>query len=160
MRAAMCLLLVAACTGDPDGVAPDPSGDPQQIVLPAGCDVAQSLYGMSDGGPISIGPRIYDTGGTVFCLELDARDNIHIAHFAAGTSHEQASEASFQLALFGSDDTMLREGWDVTFGGGTAFANVEYGIRDRVVVEAKLFVRAKAAATSTDLRLYLFEPYE
>ena len=62
--------------------------------------------------------------------------------------------------LVGADGGMMLEGWDVTFGNGNVFANLEYGIHEREVVQAKLLVRTKAGAASTELQLYLFEPYE
>jgi hypothetical protein len=50
----------------------------------------------------------------------------------------------------------MREGWDVAFGNGNVFANLEYGMPVGVITHVKLVVDG---ATSTDVALDLFEPY-
>lgn len=171
MRTLAVVLALVGCTGDPDGTLP-PGGDEgdendngEQVVhgTPRECEGVISLHGMSEtgsAGQVEIPSKAYDVDGEYLCLELDARDNIHIAHFAANTIAEQASASSFEIALLAPDETMLRDGWDVTYGNGNAFASLEYGITDRVVIEAKLRVRAKSATATSAVRLYLFEPYE
>ena len=103
------------------------------------------------------------------------RDNIRIAHFAAGTPYEQASASSYAMALFTVDDQLMREGWDVSFGNGNAFTNLEYGMPVGVVTHAKLVIDLNCAslrvaarsgearpcgAAPTEVALHLFEPYE
>jgi hypothetical protein len=90
------------------------------------------------------------------CLSLDGRDNIRIAHFAAGTPYEQATASSFAMALFSVDDQLMRAGWDVQFGD-KVFQNLEYGMPVGAVTHVKLVVDGKQA---TEVALHLFEPYE
>ena len=132
---------------------PDP---PEPTALaPGACSGAEiPLYGMGSSQatevPVTAMP-------TTLCLALDGRDNIRIAHFAAGTPYEQAAKASFRLALFDSTDALLREGWEVSFGNGNVFTNLEYGMPVGAVTHVKLVVDG---AGSTTVDLHLFEPYE
>jgi hypothetical protein len=170
-RLAACVLLVGCIESDPPGTAPDPAlggeqpppGEQESQVLdPTPCPATISLYGMADSGSTTFASRAYDTAGEYFCLELDARDNIWIAHFAASTPYEAGAASNFQLDLLTADGAMLREGWDVSVGqtDTRTFANVEYSIEDRVVLSAKLHVHAKMATATGSFSLSLFEPYE
>ena len=170
----MLLVLLVGCTAtdvDSEADVPDQEpvfdiGDPdapQEVVpTPGDCDHSLSLYGMSGSGPTSLGPVTVDGAGIDICLALDARDNIWVGHFAAGTDNETGSASSFQLTLFDRDSHVLRAGWDVTFGSSppTTFANLEYGVDKGQVLQALLHVRARTGTATSKIDLYLFEPYE
>lgn len=155
--------LAGCIESDPDGVAGEGSGSGESIdaSLASPCEGTAVMQGVDVPDSVTIPSRSYDTNGALFCLELDARQNIQIAHFAAGTAYEQAAASSFVLALFGNGDgTMLREGWDVGFGNGNTFANLEYGVTKGDYIAVKLFVAAKAGSAATEVNLSLFEPFE
>ena len=173
MRGLLLLLLVGCSTTDVDsesGVAAEEPvfeiGEPEEaaelVPTPGDCDHDVSLYGMSGSGPTSIGPLTVDGSGTDICLTLDARDNIWVGHFAAGTEYENGDASSFQLTLFDRDGVVLRAGWDVSVDVAMprTFANLEYGVDKGQVLQALLHVRARTGTATSAIRLYLFEPYE
>lgn len=124
-------------------------------LVPGACSGAEtSLYGMGTAEATRV--TIAAMPSTL-CLALDGRDNIRIAHFAAGTPYEQAGTSSFAMALFTVDDQLMREGWDVAFGDGNVFTNLEHAMPVGVVTRVKLVVDG---ATPTEVALHLFEPYE
>jgi hypothetical protein len=169
MRTLTLLVVVAGSLAgciesDPDGVAGEGggsgSGAPIDISLASPCEGTTVMQGVDVPAHVTIPAQSYDVYGALFCLELDARQNIQIAHFAAGTTYEQGANSSFVLGLFGNgDDSMLREGWDVQLSDKT-FANLEYGVTKGDYIAVKLFVAAKTATASTEVGLSLFEPYE
>jgi hypothetical protein len=164
MVAVVACSLVGCIESDPDGVPGGGSGSgsnaPLDISLASPCEGTTVMQGVDVPAHVNIPSRSYDAHGALFCLELDARLNIQVAHFAAGTAYEQGSASSFVLGLFGNgDDSMLREGWDVDLSGN-AFANLEYGVTKGDYIAVKLFVAAKSAAAATEVNLSLFEPYE
>lgn len=158
MRIWWALALCACTIEDPATMTttPVPPIVEDTPLAPGACSGNEiSLYGMTGSSeatkvPITAMP-------TTLCLALDGRDNIRIAHFAAGTPYQQASASSYKMALFGTDDALLREGWDVSFGNGNVFTNVEYGIPVGAVTHVKLVVDG---AGTTEVALHLFEPYE
>lgn len=161
--------LAGCIESDPDGVAGEGSGsgsgsgsgEPIDVSNASPCEGTTVMQGVDVPDSVTIPSRSYDTTGALFCLELDARENIQVAHFAAGTAYEQAAASSFHLALFGGGDgTMLREGWDVGFGNGNTFANLEYGVTKGDYIAVKLFVAAKTGTATTEVSLSLFEPFE
>jgi hypothetical protein len=158
--------LAGCIESDPDGVAGEGSGSgsgsgaPLDISLATPCEGTTVMQGVDIPAKVTIPARSYDVHGALFCLELDARQNIQVAHFAAGTAYEPGADSSFVLGLFGNgDDSMLREGWDVQLSDRT-FANLEYGVTKGDYIAVKLFVAAKAATAATDVDLRLFEPFE
>ena len=163
-------LAFAGCAHDapdpavPPDAAADAAVDARPFAPAATCEGSPlALYGMDGSNPATIvGPVTVDTTGTTICLSLDARDNIWIAHFAAGTVYQTAADSSFELALFAADGTQLQTGWDVAFGSSptTVFANLEYGVTVGQVLDVRLVVRAKAGSATTQVALHLFEPYE
>jgi hypothetical protein len=161
--------LVGCIESDPDGVAGQGSGSGSgsgttiDASHASPCEGTTVMQGVDVPASVNIPSRSYDTNGALFCLELDARLNIQVAHFGAGTAYEPGDASSFVLALFGNgDNTMLGEGWDVSVGASdtSTFANLEYGVTKGDYIAVKLFVGAKAAAASTEVNLSLFEPYE
>jgi len=167
------MIALAGCASDTGGPPSQPSGDDNPLAEigdpveashePGECAYSVALYGMTGNADATpVGPITVDTTGIDICLSLDARDNLVVAHFAAGTTYESADSASFQLGLYDGNGTLLRDGWDVTFGSTptTAFANLEYGVEKGQVMSAVLWVRAKAGTASSTVSLHLFEPYE
>ncbi len=164
--------MLAACAGeDSGGGTGAPSGtDPQAEIgepvvphVPGECAHEVALYGMTGTSEATpVGPLTVDATGIDICLSLDARDNIWIAHFAAGTDYESAASASVALGLYDRDGTLMRDGWDVSFGTNptTTFANLEYGIEKGQLVSAVLWVRAKSGTATPTVQLRLFEPFE
>jgi hypothetical protein len=161
--------LVGCIKSDPVGPAGGGSGsgsgsDAGATIDPShatACEGTTVMQGVDVPAQVTIPSRSFDTRGALFCLELDARQNIREAHFAAGTRNEQAPASSFVLALLGNgNDSMLVEGWDVEFGTDTAFANLEYSVTKGDYIAVKLFVAAKTASASTEVSLSLFEPFE
>jgi hypothetical protein len=161
--------LAGCIESDPDGVAGEGSGSgsgsgsgaPIDASHATPCEGTTVMQGVDVPASVKIPSRSFDVSGALFCLELDARQNIQVAHFAAGTAYEQGTASSFVLALFGNGDgTMLQDGWDVELGSGTSFANLEYGVTKGDYIAVKLFVAAKAASAATEVSLSLFEPYE
>jgi hypothetical protein len=169
MRTCVLLMLVA-CTSPPDEPTRDPrlrevpTITPTPSPTPGQCDAAVSLYGASGSAtPTTVPFAINTSDGVNICLELDARDNIVVGHFAASTQREQdATTSMFQLALFAKDGELLQEGWDVTFGDAppVTFANLEYGVTKGTMVEVTLHISAKCVPLGTTVDLALFEPYE
>lgn len=157
MRRIVWGLALCACSSVPakstDVVVDAP---PAHVALvPGACSGEEiSIYGM--GGSEAMRVQVAAMPSTL-CLALDGRDNIRIAHFAAGTPYEQAAASSFAMALFTPDDQLMREGWDVAFGNGNVFHNLEYGMPVGAVTHVKLVVDG---AAPTELALHLFEPYE
>jgi len=149
-------VVLCACSNEPAQQVVDVDAPPAHVALmPGACSGAEiSLYGMtnSEATPVHVAAL-----PSTLCLALDGRDNIRIAHFAAGTPYEQATVSSFAMALFTTDDQLMREGWDVAFGNGTVFTNLEYGMPVGTITHVKLVVDG---ATATDVALHLFEPYE
>ena len=171
MRTCVLLSLVA-CTSPPNPL-PEPEPEPEpaengEDVLPeptpGPCDAHVSLYGASGSAtPTSVPFAIETSDGFDICLELDARDNLVVGHFAASTLRETDTTTSmFQLTLFDQDGQILRQGWDVTFGSSppTTFANLEYGVTAGTMVEVTLHVAAKCVPLGTSINVTLFEPYE
>lgn len=165
------LLSIAVGTGcasepaQPAGTDPihEVDGTFDTAVVPAGeCVQTLSLYGMAGSQP-TIVPVSLSPAGITLCLELDGRDNIQVAHFAASTPYEMGDASSYVLSLFEDDGTtLIRSGWDVTFGTTptTVFANLEAGMPKGQVTYAKLVVATRTGETSSEVHLYLFEPYE
>jgi hypothetical protein len=166
------VVALGACTNEPAHVVVDaPSA--HVALVPGACSGAEtSLYGMGTSEATRV--QVAAMPSTL-CLALDGRDNIRIAHFAAGTPYEQASASSFAMALFTVDDQLMREGWDVAFGNGNVFTNLEYGMPVGTVTHVKLVVDLHCAslrdaarsgearpcgARATEVALHLFEPYE
>ncbi len=168
MRSAWIVVaLLGGCASDLDGtieMVPDPSLEPvDEAAVPRTCSQTVALYGMTGNAQGETVPVTVDTAGTTLCLELDARDNIQVGHFAAGTPYEAGTQSSYKLDLFDALDQPVRSGWDVQFGSGAdarAFTNLEYGVTKGELVPMKLVVRARAGTATTDLHLALFEPYE
>ena len=168
------LLSLVGCTFQPpssgEPPAPDPGGeadaqpDAMPTTMPGACDQNVSLYGASGSAtPTTVGPFTIDSDGVNICLELDARDNIVVGHFAASTPREPDTTSSmFQLTLFGKDGEVLQQSWDVTFGSSppVTFANLEYGVTKGTVLEATLHIAAKCVPLGMTVDLALFEPYE
>jgi hypothetical protein len=129
---------------------------------PRACVGTTVLDGSAQGtGPTLVPAQSYDTAGKYICLELDTRQNLNAAHFAAWTRYEPSATSSFELSLLDANlVTVLSEGADVSSGVGSTFANLEYGIADRTYVGVKLRVRAKAGTADSEVRVYLFEPHE
>jgi hypothetical protein len=157
--------LVGCIESDPDGVAGQGSGSgsggPIDISHATPCGDTMVLLGVptSEPQPTLVG-HTFDTNGALFCLELDSRQNLQSAHFAATTAYEQAASSSYVLALFGNgDDTMLREGWDTGLND-SSFANLEYSVPSGNYIAVKLFVAAKSGTATTNVGLSLFEPFE
>jgi len=152
------------------GPAADPAEDPQFEIgepapahVPGECAYSAALYGMTgNASSTPIGPVTTDATGIDICLSLDARDNLVVAHFAAGTTYESAASSSFELALYDANGMLMRDGWDVSFGSNptTTFANLEYGITKGQIIDAVLWVRAKRGTATSTVNLHLFEPYE
>ena len=152
-------LALCACSSDEPATTmlmPDAPPAPQPTALaPGACTGDEiSLYGMT--GSSAATPIAVTVMPTTLCLALDGRDNIRIAHFAAGTPYEQASASSFRMALFDETDALIREGWDVQFSTNV-FHNLEYGAPVGAVTRVKLVVDGAGA---TDVQLHLFEPFE
>jgi len=170
MRGWFCLIALAACTSEPGGSPPSIDVPPLEIRdvaevthVPGECTYNVALYGMTGNAAATpVGPITVDTTGIDICLSLDARDNLIVAHFAAGTQYETAASSSFELALYDGNGTLVRDGWDVAFGSTptTAFANLEYGVTKGQVMDAVLWVRAKAGTATSTVSLHLFEPLE
>jgi hypothetical protein len=174
MRGTWLCIVLAACANETDGsptenVNPIGIGEIADLDEPAAthvhgeCAHDVALYGMTGNAAATpVGPLTVDTTGIDICLSLDARDNIWVAHFAAGTEYESGASASFVLGLYDLDGNLLRDGWDVSFGSTptTTFANLEYGITKGQVVEAVLWVRAKTGTANSTVNLHLFEPFE
>lgn len=164
------LLMLVACTAQPRSTNEPPSPEPElepdamPTIVPGPCDQEVSLYGASGSAtPTIVGPFTIDSDGADICLELDARDNIVVAHFAASTPHEADQTTSmFQLTLFAKDGAVLQQSWDVTFGTSppVAFANLEYGVTKGTVLKTTLHVAAKCVPIGMTVELSLFEPYE
>lgn len=166
MRTCAALLLVA-CTSPPEPPLHELDVEAEPIGAPAAagpCDTHVSLYGATGSAtPTAVPFTIESSDGFDICLELDARDNIVVGHFAASTQRETNTTTSmFQLALFDKDGELLQEGWDVTFGSSPAetFANLEYGVTKGTLVELTLHVSAKCVPLGTTIDVALFEPYE
>ena len=167
---------IVGCASEPTNAPEDPAQDHALDIgelgekgeaarpVPEECAHSVALYGMTgnaQGTPV--GPVTVDTTSILICLSLDARDNIQIAHFAAGTQYESGTAtSSFELTLYDGNGVMLRDGWDVTFGSSppTTFANLEYGVTKGTIIDAVLWVRAKNGAATTTIGVTLFEPYE
>ena len=152
-------------TSDPPSGVDDPAVRAAKLglIAPEGCDTEVSLYGFSGAATPTLVPFTVDSDGFNICLELDARDNLVVAHLGASTPNEQDTTSSmFQLTLFAKDGTLLREGWDVTFGSAppTTFANLEYNVDKGTVLEATLHIAAKCVPLGSQVSLALFEPYE
>lgn len=171
-RLALVLVALLSACGHDDGINPcEVDGcvtdakvpDAELPAVPQACAQTIALYGMTGNSEGMTVPVTVDTKGTAICLELDARDNIVVAHFAAGTAYESGTQSSFKLDLFDAQDQPVVAGWDVQFGSGAdarAFANLEYGVTKGELVTMKLMVRAREGTASTELGLSLFEPYE
>ncbi|HSD88716.1 MAG TPA: hypothetical protein VLB44_14405 [Kofleriaceae bacterium] len=170
MRRWLLLSVVAGagCATEPGeppatGDHPPVDGTLSPAAVPAGdCAQTVSLYGMGGSQP-AIVPLSLSTAGVTLCLELDGRDNIQVAHFAANTPNEMAETSSFVLSLYEADGTtLIRTGWDVAFGTTptTVFANLEAGMPKGQVTNAKLVVATRSGETSSQIHLYLFEPFE
>jgi hypothetical protein len=164
------LIVLAGCDGETAGGGPQ-SPDAARVDIdaaltphvPTACAYQIALCGMTGSAePTPVGPVTVDAAGIDICMTLDARDNIQLAHFAADTAYEPGNSSSFHLSLYAKDGTPLRDGWDVTFGSSpaTTFASVEYGIDKGQLVEAVLWVRAKAGSATSQVQLHLFEPLE
>lgn len=162
------LAVVVGCSGGtspgtPDGPIVEADAPALAPAVPGACHDSITLYGM-DGtnGHVSVGPLAVDTSGVTLCLTLDATDNIVVGHFGADSDREPAATSTFDMTLFAADGTLLREGWDVTFGGSppTTFANLEYGVTKGTILEAKLVIRTRVGQASSHVGLALFEPYE
>ena len=172
MRGISIVVVLAGCIADgsdslpsPESEEPERQGDPapSEIVdVPRECDHEVAMYGMGSSEPTIVGPLTLDAAGVAICLELDARDNLWIAHFAAGTNYQTGSASSFELGLYDADGNMLRQGWDVTVGSSPprTFANLEYGMPKGDIIKAMLHVRAPNGTATSDIALHLFEPYE
>jgi hypothetical protein len=170
MRGTWLCIVLAACASDTDGVISPPGNDPQfeigepaAIHEPGECAHDIALYGMTGNASATpVGPLTVDATGIDICLSLDARDNIWVAHFAAGTEYETGGSSSFELALYDANGNLMRDGWDVSFGGSPpkTFANLEYGITKGQIVDAVLWVRAKNGTATSTVNLHLFEPFE
>jgi hypothetical protein len=173
MRRGWLCIVLAACaseTGEPGTVMQPPDDDPELEIgepaethVPGECAHQVALYGMTGNASATpVGPITVTASGIDICLSLDARDNIWVAHFAAGTEYESAAISSFDLALYDSDGNLMRDGWDVSFGTSptTTFANLEYGVTKGQVVNAVLWVRAKSGTASSTVQLHLFEPLD
>ena len=105
---------------------------------------------------------LLDTQGVTLCLTLDATDNLVVGYFGADSGRETGSISTFAMSLFAADGTLLRDGWDVTFGSSppTTFASIEYGVTNGTILETKLVIRTRAGEASTSIGMDLFEPYE
>jgi hypothetical protein len=165
-RGWLCIVLAACATEARDPRSPpeqDPDvqlGEPAATHVPGDCAHQAALYGMTGNASATpIGPLTVDATGIDICLSLDARDNIWVAHFAAGTEYESAASSSFELALYDSDGNLMRDGWDVSFSTST-FANLEYGVTKGQIVSAVLWVRAKTGTATSTVNLHLFEPLD
>jgi hypothetical protein len=160
--------VLVGCTNGGSSSAPDaPAVEPDAPALapavPGACHESFALDGFdSTSGHLDVGPYALDTQGVTLCLTLDATDNIVVAHFGAGSDREQSATSSFDMTLFDGAGNVLREGWDVRFGGSppTTFANLEYGVTKGTILEAKLVIRMRAGSGTTSVSLALFEPYE
>jgi len=161
-------LLLVGCTSPavdpPAGREPRLEEPPQVPPVIGVCSEQVSLYGMTGSAtPTTVGPFTIQSEGVDICLELDGRDNLQVADFAASTPYEQNTTSSmFQLTLLDHDGNVLRESWDVTFGDSppTTFANLEYGVTKGTVLSAVLHVAAKCVPLGTTVSVALFEPYE
>jgi hypothetical protein len=173
MRRGWLCIVLAACASESDGtgtgtppVDEDPEfeiGEPVEPHVAGECAHNVALYGMTGNAAATpVGPITVDATGIDICLSLDARDNIWVAHFAAGTEYENGKSSSFELALYDSDGNLMRDGWDVSFGSSptTTFANLEYGVTKGQIVNAVLWVRAKSGTATSTVNLHLFEPFE
>ena len=148
------VMALCACSNEPAHTIVD-APPAQSALVPGACSGAEtSLYGMGSSEATRVSVAVMPS---TLCLALDGRDNIRIAHFAAGTPYEQASASSYSMALFTVDDQLMREGWDVAFGNGNVFSNLEYGMPIGTITHAKLVVDGEAP---TEVALHLFEPYE
>jgi hypothetical protein len=156
---ASCVLVLVGC-GESNNHAAQPDGAPATVVEP--CPAITSLYGMGPATATVIASRTYDTAGVDYCLALDARDNLRVAHFMVGTPYEDGTTSNFGLTLIAADGSTIQEGWDVGVGqtNTRTFENLEYSIAERIVLSAKLHVRAKVATVTGEIGLSLFEPYE
>jgi hypothetical protein len=161
---ATCLLFVglAGCVAAPEPLFEMEPPPPEDTARTCEYDHEVALHGMSAEGPTSLGPITVGSSGTRICLDLDGTDNLRVAHFAAGTAREASADSSFDLALYDEHGVLVREGWDVTFGTSSpsTFANLEHVAPIGQVTRMILEVRARGAAATTELSLYLFEPYE
>jgi len=159
------MVVLVGCT---DGGSPAAPDAPVPVIVPdalapvAGdCSQHITLYGMDDTtGRVVLGPLALDTQGVTVCLTLDARDNLVVGHFGADSGREAKTMSTFQLSLFDAQGTLLQDGWDVTFGGPTTFAGLEYGVAKGTVLETKLLVRTKVGSATTTVGMDLIEPYE
>lgn len=164
------LVVLVGCASETQGTGGQRPTEPEREIGEAvqthvvgECAHSAALYGMTGNAQATpIGPVTVDQTGIDLCLSLDARDNLVVAHFAAGTEYEMAASSSFLLALFDRDGNPMREGWDVSFGSTptTTFANLEYGITKGQLVDVVLWVRAKSGTATSTVNLHLFEPYE
>jgi len=170
MRTLTLLVVAGSLAGciesDPDGMVGEGSGSgsgssaPIDITLAAPCEGTTVMQGVDVPAKVTIPAQSYDVYGALFCLELDARQNIQVAHFAAGTTYQNRPSSSFVPRLFGTGHhPMPREGWDVQLSD-RVFANLEYGVTKGDYIAVKLFVAAKSATASTEVELSLFEPFE
>jgi hypothetical protein len=168
---ALLLVSLVGCTSTPDEMEPtvtptpsDESDEPEPMPTRPACDAQVSLYGASDSAtPTSVPFAIQSSDGVNLCLELDARDNKRVAHFAASTQQEFGTNTSmFQLALLDKDGVTLQEGWDVTLGDSPpmAFANLEHDVTEGSIVEVTLHIVAKCVPLGTTIDLALFEPHK
>ncbi|HUS29047.1 MAG TPA: hypothetical protein VMZ53_11065 [Kofleriaceae bacterium] len=167
-RLGMVAAALVGCTNGGSPASPDAAGvQPDAPALapavPGACHESITLYGL-DGtnGRKTVGPLALDTQGVTLCLTLDATQNIVVGHFGADSGREQAAASTFAMSLFDANGTLLRDGWDVTFGSSppTTFANLEYGVTKGTILEAKLVIRTRAGQASTSVGLDLIEPYE
>jgi hypothetical protein len=164
--------LVGCVKSGEDGMLPPPGGEgsgSDTEELPAldvshasPCEGTTVLQGVDVPASFTVPSRSYDTAGALFCFEIDARQNLRIAHFAAGTAYQQADVSSFRIALLDANSAMLLEGWDVAFGSTdpSAFANLEYGVTAGDYVAVKLFVSSKVDTATTEVSASVFEPFE
>src|SRR5512143_2872070 len=163
------IVAAAGCASDPAqpaGTGDDPKLDVDATFSPAAvpagdCTQTIALYGMGGSQPTTV-PVSLTTAGVTLCLELDGRDNLQVAHFAANTPYETGDASSFLLALYDAGGTLMGNGWDVAFGTSptTVFANLEYGMPRGQITNVKLVVATRAGTQAADVSLYLFEPYE
>lgn len=150
-----------------DGLEPGEAAAPTEPTDPPTsleCDYDRDLYGMDGSQPTNVGPIAVGNEGANICVHLDTRDNILVGHFAAATKREVGTESSFEMTLMATDGTVIRDGWDVTYGSSPSqtSAHLENGFDKGQLVDAILAVRTRAGVTSetTDVHLWLFEPYE
>ena len=157
--------LVGCASSPPDEPTPAPTPtpvEPETMQEPRACDEEVALYGATDAAtPTSVPFAIGSSDGVNICIELDARDNKHLARFTASTQQELNTNTSmFQLTLLGDGGALLQEGQDVTLGSSPpmAFASVEHDVTKGTMVHVTLHIVAKCVPLGTTIDLALFEP--